>query len=199
MEKIYLFIFSFVYCDVAIIFLLLNTLKNEKRYKVKKVVDVFFYIATYIMIIWWNTVDSNMLYFKPEVILVVSVSMYFLGIIPMFRFLKEKENKRINVRKYTLFSLFSETIVAMSLTYYSLYLMNPDWYIIGDLKLDSVISIAFEFIYFTFSLMLTYSGGELSACGIVPRVFQMIHVFLFMICLGEIASRIFKMNGIKSE
>ena len=65
---------------------------------------------------------------------------------------------------------------------YILYLLYPNQY---QLQAGmSFSAIGFEFVYYTFSIMITYSGTSIEAIGIVTKSFQMLEVIACYICIG---------------
>ena len=85
-----------------------------------------------------------------------------------------------------------ELFVSMALTYYTLYVINPNWFQVNDVLLDSVWQKLFEFIYLTFSIVTTYSSGVIVLTGIVPRIFQIFHTIIALTVLAKTLNLIFE-------
>lgn len=94
----------------------------------------------------------------------------------------DKNNSLIVVYIVTLiwFALF----IIISVANLTLYALRPDDFLMNDNI--SVLGKAFEIIYYTFMLMLTYSSDNIVVCGTVARICQMIEIIFFYIFVGII-------------
>lgn len=70
-------------------------------------------------------------------------------------------------------------------------MINPNWFQVNDISLNTVGKKLFEFIYLTFSILTTYSSGIIILTGIVPRIFQIIHSILALTLLAKTFTLIF--------
>ena len=82
----------------------------------------------------------------------------------------------------------------LSLTelYYFMYIINPNWFVISERVACSSYKTAFEFIYYTFSVTITYSGSGIEAAGILPKILQMFHVLFFYLFAGDTILQLLK-------
>ena len=109
-------------------------------------------------------------------------------------YLKIKDKKENNNYRMIIISCTVELFVSMALTYYTLYVINPNWFQINNISLNTVGQKLFEFIYLTFSILTTYSSGIIVLTGIIPRIFQMLHTILALTLLAKTFALIFHKN-----
>ena len=83
-------------------------------------------------------------------------------------------------------------ILSFSLIYYSLYSLNNSWFDIGEIK--ELPKLAFEFIYYSFTMTITYDSSEITAVGIIPKIVQMGHVIIFYLFFANIIVELFQKN-----
>ena len=82
---------------------------------------------------------------------------------------------------------------------YLLFIALPQQY---DVQLPSSIPlIAFEFVYYSFMLMITYSNaGAITASGIIAKSLQMAEIIVFFVFVGLLISQFLgNMNDLIDE
>lgn len=75
---------------------------------------------------------------------------------------------------------------------YTIYTILPTWYEIEPEGL-SFLEVAFEFIYYTFSLMITYSSDSIAVNCIGSKVVQIVECLFFYIVVGNLINQL--ING----
>ena len=100
----------------------------------------------------------------------------------------KKENENYIM---VLISCTVELFVSMALTYYTLYVIDPSWFQVNGIPLNSVGQKLFEFMYLAFSILTTYSSGIIVLTGIIPRIFQILHTILALTLLAKTFTLIF--------
>lgn len=183
-------VLSFVLLDIVLFGLLKDFTKTDREYKLKKILDIFIYIYFYVYLIFANSLN----FIEINWIFGFSIFESVLGILPLVEYKLCPERIRTTCLKYTLISCVVEFIISMPLTYFALYIINSTWFEIGSTKMNTVPEYIFEFIYLTFSIITTYNGGNIVACGIIPRIFQMIHIILIVTIIGSCANILLKDN-----
>lgn len=166
------------YTVIFLLLLLDNFYKRKVMFRWKKIIDIIRYIAIYVLIISFPLDDKFFL------ILITTVSM-ISSIGQLFAYLKIKDRKQNENFQVILLSCTVELLVSMSLTYYTLYVINPDWFLISNISLNTIGERLFEFFYLTFSVVTTYSSGIIVLTGILPRLFQIIHTIIALTLLAK--------------
>lgn len=173
--------------------LIFDYTKNRRLYLLKKVMDTLLYILIFIFYAQYyqffmieGKMGGNIQY----VFLIVSVIECFFALkqIKIFR-----EAKDFRYSKMTFISVIVELIFGLTSIYFVIFMINPNWFSF-DNAINNCYELAFEFLYYTFSVTITYSGSGITAIGIIPRVIQMIHILIFYIFAGDAI-----LNYIKKE
>lgn len=160
-------------------------LKKNASFKTKKLLDIFRYIMLYIVMI--SCFSEN----KIGLCLITAFCV-LSSTIQLCLYVEVENKKETDDFKMTLMSCTVELFVSMALTYYTLYVINPNWFQVNDVLLDSVWQKLFEFIYLTFSIVTTYSSGVIVLTGIVPRIFQIFHTIIALTVLAKTLNLIFE-------
>ena len=162
-------------------------LKKKADFRKEKLIDIFRYITLYFFAIICCS-ERNIL-----LCLLTSFSM-ISSTVQLCIYLKIKDKKENNNYRMIIISCTVELFVSMALTYYTLYVINPNWFQINNISLNTVGQKLFEFIYLTFSILTTYSSGIIVLTGIIPRIFQMLHTILALTLLAKTFALIFHKN-----
>ena len=159
-------------------------LKKNADFRKEKMIDIFRYITLYFFAIIFGAEDKILL------CVLTSFSM-ISSTVQLCIYLKIKDKKENNNYRMVIISCAVELFVSMALTYYTLYVINPNWFQINDISLNTVGQKLFEFIYLTFSILTTYSSGIIVLTGIIPRIFQMLHTIRALTILAKTFTLIF--------
>lgn len=159
-------------------------LKKKASFKIKKIIDIFRYIILYIAMI--SCFSKNKI-----LLCIITTFCMVLSMAQLYTYTKLKRRQDTDNFKIVLISCTIELFVSMALTYYTLYVINPDWFQVNGLLLNSVGRKLFEFLYLTFSILTTYSGGIIVLTGIVPRFFQIIHTIITLTLLAKTLNLVF--------
>lgn len=159
-------------------------LKKKANFRTKKLIDIFRYVTLYILVI---TCFSE---YKIWLCLITAFSMVS-STVQLCIYMKIKDKKETDDFRMVLISCTVELFVSMALTYYTLYMINPNWFQVNDISLNTVGQKLFEFIYLTFSILTTYSSGIIVLTGIIPRIFQIFHTIIALTVLAKTLSLIF--------
>ena len=159
-------------------------LKKNADFRKEKMIDIFRYITLYFFAIIFGAEDKILL------CVLTSFSM-ISSTVQLCIYLKIKDKKENNNYRMVIISCAVELFVSMALTYYTLYVINPNWFQINDISLNTVGQKLFEFIYLTFSILTTYSSGIIVLTGIIPRIFQMLQTILALTILAKTFTLIF--------
>lgn len=162
-------------------------LKKKADFRKEKLIDIFRYITLYFFAIICCSERKILL------CLLTSFSM-ISSTVQLCIYLKIKDKKENNNYRMIIISCTVELFVSMALTYYTLYVINPNWLQINNISLNTVGQKLFEFIYLTFSILTTYSSGIIVLTGIIPRIFQMLHTILALTLLAKTFALIFHKN-----
>lgn len=159
-------------------------LKSKAEFKTRKIIDIFRYIMVYVVMVSCFSERLVLLYVITTVYMISSTAQ-------LYTYTKLKSIQDTENFKMILISCAIELFVAMALTYYTLYMTNPNWFQVNDLLFNSVWKNMFEFIYLTFSILTTYSSGIIVLTGIVPRTFQIIHTVIALTLLAKTLNLVF--------
>ena len=159
-------------------------LKKNANFRTKKLIDIFRYVALYILMV---TCFSE---YKIGLCLITAFSMVS-STAQLCIYMKIKDKKETDDFRMVLISCTVELFISMALTYYTLYVINPSWFQVNGIPLNSVGQKLFEFIYLTFSILTTYSSGIIVLTGIVPRIFQILHTIIALTVLAKTFTIIF--------
>ena len=158
--------------------------KKKADFKTKKLIDIFRYITLYVLMI--SCFSGNKI-----VLCIITLSCMVSSTVQLCVYIKIKDKKETNNFRIVLISCTVELFVSMALTYYTLYMINPNWFQVNDISLNTVGQKLFEFIYLTFSILTTYSSGVIVLTGIIPRIFQVFHTIIALTVLAKTLSLIF--------
>lgn len=185
---------------VMVIGVNINPHENRRKFFVKKIVDIvvvlvhfFTFVAFYNLLI-----DDTVILTKKTIAFMTIVNVVsccfnfytFASQIPWFkkniRYMHGKEDKAMVIG--IVVGLFFSIVEI----YFSLFMVNSDWFVIDESIKNNALKTAFEFIYYTFSVTITYSGSGIEAIGTLPKILQMMHVLFFYIFAGDAILQLIK-------
>ncbi len=176
-------------------------IEKENMFLVKKAFDVIVSIMSYVvlvsnydMIVYIKQYNEYKLF---NIIYVVSIILNVYNIIdifkiqvkqlPLLKSLKEFKKVKYDRDNFAIvISVFCIMFFEIASIYFLIYVFNNQWYNIDGCNRDNIWEVAFEFVYFTFSVTFTYSGSGLTAIGIIPKIIQMLHVMFFYFWAADI-------------
>lgn len=91
--------------------------------------------------------------------------------------LTHNDNKASTSKGYIFLSLLIGMFFSFATIYYGIYHYHPNYFsgVVGE----GILEVAFEFIYFSFMICVTYSGDSIVAISILPKIIQMIQIAIF--------------------
>lgn len=162
-----------------------SDLKKKANFINKKLIDIFRYITLYI----WAIICLSE--YRISLCLITAFSM-LSSTWQLHIYIKMKDKKENENYMMVLISCTVELFVSMALTYYTLYVIDPSWFQVNGIPLNSVGQKLFEFMYLAFSILTTYSSGIIVLTGIIPRIFQILHTILALTLLAKTFTLIFR-------
>lgn len=173
--------------------LIINTvdwLKNDSRFITKKLLDFLMYGVNFALIVFTNYISISykppLRAIIPPIVICLLISVYALYIftqqIVHFSHYKIVSSKKVSL--LILVSVLFGILMSMSTINYTLYMICPNFY---EIQYGlSFIEIAFEFIYYSFTLAVTYSSSSISVIDIITKSVQMIEIIYFYILCGSL-------------
>ena len=183
------FISTLVICLILFFVSNRDWMKTDKRFIVKKgidcIVSIFIYSYIVIMIHFYEYIPSKNTISFSELIPYFAVALFMLGSVITQFVIFSKVNEK-NLKKATfaavIISLIVKMLMAFSSINYLIYTLNPSFYIIPEGL--NFVEIGFEFVYYTFNLMITYGGTSIDAVGIISKIVQMSEIIIVYIFVG---------------
>jgi len=167
--------------------------ENSKNFLMKKIVDIVAMVVHYLVLValYSFLIDNNDVINEKASMSMAIVNMlgscfnfYTLASqIPFFK--KNISHIHGKEDKAMIISVVVGLFFTIAEIYFSLFMLNKDWFCINESIANNALRTAFEFIYYTFSVTITYSGSGIEVVGIIPKVFQMMHILFFYIFAGE--------------
>lgn len=181
--------------------------KTERKFKVKKIIDCIIPICNYAYLIYSHHIC--MLLQSKSCTVVVAIGAVFCCVVhfwfsvgQMLFFSKVRE-KYINgnVFGYILLSIVFTLLMGGAILNYVSYMVFPQWYVLPQ-NLNFV-EIGFEFFYYTFNLMITYSGTSIEATHVLAKMMQVFEISIFYVYFGVFFMDLFakakNMQGMSEE
>jgi len=166
----------------------MNWLKTDKKFIIKKIIDCMVPFGSYAILVYGYYVFAYILQslsiwllIVPALFVVCSFTYYSTSEILRISKYTSKQIKGAQTG-YILLGLFSTLLVAITMINYISYILCPNFYDIPN-GLNHA-AIGFEFIYYTFTLMMTYSGTSISALHVVSKLLQIIEIITFYVFVG---------------
>lgn len=178
---------------MAGIMLLTKSVDWEKtigRIRAKKVIDCFVYSMTFIFLTYTHhVIVENSLPFLTILFPVLAAT--YLSISSLTSFTQQfilfgRRNFQWNKEVFpmVLLSLLVGVLMSLSTVNYALYMICPSFYEIpSDL---SFAETAFEFIYYSFTLAITYSGSSISVTHVISKIVQMVEICYCYAIIGSV-------------
>ena len=164
-----------------------NWTKTDTRFRFKKILDVLVSLFIYIFVVFshYASLDQSKLFFWSSIATAVCAFYvlfgFYLNQIASFSTVPDKAIRGKNF-VYILVSLFFALVSAGSILNYVSYMIWPDFYNVPDC-LDFA-EIAFEFFYYTFTLIITYSGTSINAVHSISKIIQIVEICVFYVVFG---------------
>lgn len=163
------------------------------------VITICLYIISYALVVIGNYtiiisgIPKNAILFAGVVyisFIIVLLWKQLKVIWSLLTFPVEKESLRPYVHIFCMiwFALFA----MLASINYTIYTILPTWYEIQPESL-TFLEIAFEFVYYTFSLMISYSSDSISVNCIGSKVVQIVECLFFYIVVGNLINQL--ING----
>lgn len=173
---------------ILLFFCIVSTsIRKYVGFRNKKYLDMFKYITIYIIAV---------LFLNDQILIVciIGVVCTISSVLQLILFTNKENKNRNEYFSIILVTCLIEYLVSMALTYYVLYMINTTWFEITSVYLNNSWQYLFEFIYLTFSVLTTYSSGNIALVGIVPRIFQMFHVIFALTILAKTLNLVLRKN-----
>ena len=165
-----------------------NWLKTDKRFIIKKLIDCVVPVITYAYLVYSHyiclKIGTRTVLFVLGIGALLTAVIYiwfFVDQIVFFSKVPFKQMRKMQL-SYILLSLFFTLLFAATIINYVSYILWPTFYAIPTGL--SHAETGFEFLYYTFTLMVTYSGTSIAAVHIAAKVLQIIEIAAFYILLG---------------
>lgn len=174
--------------------------ENAKNFFMKKIVDIVVTVVHFLVLVALYSIwadDKGVIAEKTItsmiIVNIISSCLNFCVLAPQVSFFK-KNIRHIHGKedKAMIISVVVGLFFTMTEIYFSLFMLNSEWFLVDKTITNNALKVAFEFIYYTFSVTITYSGSGIEAVGIVPKVFQMMHVLFFYIFAGDAVLQLLK-------
>ena len=186
MKSLYLVFITFVMSLVVTVFFI------ELSRKISKNIARFSHFIEAIVLLFWLYISPTVLgsvglWFSTAMLLMFSALLFiptFLAVLFHVTTAPIRQNNLPNLIIYMCFSWIALYIAASSINY-ALYILAPWQFSISDKITVSETALATEFLYYTFTLMVTYSGADtITATGGIAKAFQVAEIVMFYIFLG---------------
>lgn len=167
--------------------LLKDFMESSKKFIEKQFIDIIVSLCLYVFFIFTEYYTRIDLLAKVYCIIGIVVGIGIGKIACSMAKINSYVAKEVLLKpqKYKVLSISIMFIISMALIYSSLYRLNNSWFTISDINIIKPWEICFEFLYYSFSLLLTYSSGTIVATGIIPRIFQICHIGLFILIISR--------------
>lgn len=165
-----------------------NWLKTNKRFAIKKLLDCAVPVFSYVYLVYGHYIflsiglRRNLWVLAIGSLIIASIFIVFFVYELLFFSKISSKNIKGTQLGYILLSLFFTMLVAATIVNYVSYILWPAFYEIPR-GLNHA-QIGFEFFYYTFTLMVTYSGTSITALHVVTKAMQIIEITVFYILFG---------------
>lgn len=160
--------------------------KTDRMFIFRKILDVLISLCLFSAIVVFESSKEEIVGYSnfPDVALLLSLFAILSFLVQMMLF-----KKRDTVPTKSIYAIYSSLLIRLLLNfatvYYSLYAIDSNCF--SNVP-NTTLEKTFEFIYFTFMVMVTYSGNSISAVGIIPKIVQMLQVCICYLYLADIIS-----------
>ena len=197
---IFLFVMMLLSLTIMVIGVNFKPNENTRNFFMKKIVDMVVIVVNYLVLIalYSLLLDDKAVISEKTIMSLIKVNILsscfnfcVLGVqIPFFK--KNIRSIHGKADKAMIISIAVGLFFTMAEIYFSLFMFNSDWFVIDEAIANNALRAAFEFIYYTFSVTITYSGSGIEVVGTVPKVVQMMHVLFFYIFAGDAILQLIK-------
>lgn len=176
----------------------IDWLKSDRRFMIKKALDCVVNSSSYLFLVLINYIDTK-LGNQHKSQGVAMIECLILSILSLYLFTRQlvsfsKSNfssKNKKVFLIILVSLLIGILTSLSTVNYAIYTIWPSYYDIpSGLSFGEV---AFEFIYYMFTLAITYSGSSIQAVHIVTKLVQIFEICYCYIVIGNVLVQSFEL------
>lgn len=181
-----------LFCAIIFMLTVKEFTKNDKSFITKKVIDILVFTTFYIIVAILYKFSLDYPQFMKK-LRWVNIGIVVLYVIKIVGFLWELGLFKKNIRhvhntslKLMVISVVIGLFISISGLYFNLYIAFPNWFNLNNVKVGDWLGTAFEFIYFTFTVTITYSGSGIELIGVIPKIVQMIHILIFYLFAGEV-------------
>ena len=168
----------------------INWEKNNRRFVVKKAIDSMVYISQFIFPVYGNYFITSLevhsaIIFIPVIGSIIN-SLFALYLFTQQFIMFNKVDRPFNVKVFPaiLISLLIGILMSFSTINYVIYIIWPSFYDVPSNM--SFLEIAFEFIYYSFTLAVTYSSSSISVIHVFTKIIQMIEICYCYIIFGSV-------------
>lgn len=188
-------IMNFVLFLIIIIASGIDTTKG-RGFLYKKICDIIVIIFQYLILISMypviNFVNEYIGRWTIIVTLVNIVYIFKLGCSQLLLLRYSIPDVKDTETFIMIISIFVQVFIMIAGLYFCLYMINSGWFNINSDYTNNMWKLGFEFIYFTFSVTITYSGSDIEVVGVIPKIIQMAHVIFFYFYAGDLLLKIVK-------
>lgn len=178
----------------------IDWLKSDRRFILKKTLDCVVNSSSYLLLVFANYVAQFGDKQHPQGIIIFECIV--LSIASLYLFTKQlisfsKSSFPLNRKAFImiLISLLIGILTSLSTVNYAIYTIWPSFY---DIPAGLTFGeIAFEFIYYMFTLAITYSGSSIQATHIVTKIIQIFEVCYCYIFIGNVIVQLIEL--VRSE
>ena len=171
-----------------------NWLKTDRRFVIKKAIDCMVPVVSYGVLVFLHyyclkgelSREQVVRSLLPQTLIIVVVFVsHFINQVRKF---SKTESKDLIGTWYVvaLIGLFVILLSAAAMANYALYILWDGFYSIPD-GLNHA-EVGFEFLYYTFTLMLTYGTNSIEAIHIGSKLVQILEISAFYVLIGIVFS-----------
>lgn len=161
---------------------------SDKKFIIKKWMDIAVYILQYFLAVYLSCTfgfsEINKCSYAIAFFVFLSLFEMFLIILQLFYFDKHRTRLNSKVFPHILVSLIVGIIFSFALLNFCLYCFNNSLFTFNQNM--SAFEIAIEFLYYAFTVTVTYSNSTIVATGVLSKITQMIYVALIYFVIANI-------------
>lgn len=167
----------------------IDWLKSDRRFMLKKALDCVVNSSSYLLLVFATYAAQFGTQQKAQGVIILECIV--LSIASLYLFTKQlvsfsKSSFPLNRKAFLmiLISLLIGILASLSTVNYAIYTIWPSFY---DIPAGLTFGeIAFEFIYYMFTLAITYSGSSIQAAHVVTKIIQILEVCYCYIFIGNV-------------
>lgn len=173
----------------------IHWIKGNPEVKKQTLITIGLYVVSYALLVatdYSQIVMGNIIWFK------IASAFYAVFVLRLLWYQVKVFGRQLtipitkdNIPAYLSIVCMTWTALFTMLTTvnYLSYIIFPTWYQIEQDGL-SFIEIAFEFVYYTFSLMITYGSNAIVAISVGSKTIQIVEMLFFFIVVGNLISQV---------